>query len=49
MSIPYSGTIRRSKGVVSAIGKQLKAVNLKAAKKITIKFDPFGENATHTR
>ncbi|XP_045491477.1 uncharacterized protein LOC123691224 [Colias croceus] len=49
MSIPYSGTFRRSGGVVSAIGKQLRAVNLKAAKRITVKFDPFGENVTHTR
>ncbi|CAG9581523.1 unnamed protein product [Danaus chrysippus] len=49
MSIPYSGTIRRSGGVVSAIGKQLRAVNLKPAKRITVKFDPFGDNVTHTR
>ncbi|XP_045778285.1 39S ribosomal protein L53, mitochondrial [Maniola jurtina] len=49
MSIPYSGTIRRSGGVVSAIGKQLRAVNLKAAKRITVKFDPFGDNVIHTR
>ncbi|CAH4031250.1 39S ribosomal protein L53, mitochondrial [Pieris brassicae] len=49
MSIPYSGTFRRSGGVVSAIGKQLKAVNLKAARRITVKFDPFSENVTHTR
>uniref|UniRef100_A0A2A4K086 Large ribosomal subunit protein mL53 n=1 Tax=Heliothis virescens TaxID=7102 RepID=A0A2A4K086_HELVI len=49
MSIPYSGTLRRSGGVVSAIGKQLRLVNLKAAKRITVKFDPFGDNVTHTR
>lgn len=49
MSIPFSGTYRRSGGVVSAIGKQLKSVNLKAAKRITVKFDPFGDNVTHTR
>ncbi|KAM3967512.1 mitochondrial ribosomal protein L53 [Aphomia sociella] len=49
MSIPYSGTVRRSLGLVSAIGKQLKGVNLKAAKRIVVKFDPFGENVTHTR
>ncbi|XP_049872925.1 39S ribosomal protein L53, mitochondrial [Pectinophora gossypiella] len=49
MSIPYSGTIRRSGGVVSAIGKQLKNINLKAAKRITVKFDPFSDNVTHTR
>ncbi|KAI8438662.1 hypothetical protein MSG28_011085 [Choristoneura fumiferana] len=49
MSIPFSGTLRRSGGVVSAIGKQLKAVNLKAAKRITVKFDPFSDNVTETR
>lgn len=49
MAIPYSGTIKRSGGVVSAIGKQLRGVNLKAAKRITVKFDPFGDNVTHTR
>ncbi|CAH2050564.1 unnamed protein product, partial [Iphiclides podalirius] len=49
MSIPYSGTVRRSGGVVSAIGKQLRAVNLKAAKRITVKFDPFSDNVKHTR
>ncbi|VVC97672.1 39S ribosomal protein L53, mitochondrial [Leptidea sinapis] len=49
MSIPYSGTFRRSGGVVSAIGKQLRAVNLKAAKRITVKFDPFSDNVSHTR
>lgn len=49
MSIPFSGTLRRSGGIVSAIGKQLKAVNLKAAKRITVKFDPFSNNVTETR
>lgn len=49
MSVPYSGTLRRSGGVVSAIGKQLKQVNLKAAKRIVVKFDPFSNNVTHTR
>lgn len=49
MSIPYSGTIRRSVGVVSAIGKQLNSVNLKAAKRITVIFDPFSDNVKHTR
>ncbi|XP_053614815.1 large ribosomal subunit protein mL53 [Plodia interpunctella] len=49
MSVPYSGTLRRSAGVISAISKQLRNVNLKAAKRITVTFDPFGENVTHTR
>lgn len=49
MSIPYSGTLRRSRGIVSAIGKQVKLVNLKGVKRITITFDPFGEHAKATR
>ncbi|XP_059050933.1 large ribosomal subunit protein mL53 [Achroia grisella] len=49
MSVPYSGTIQRSAGVVSAIGKQLKGINLKAAKRIVVKFDPFADNVTQTR
>ncbi|CAG9135202.1 hypothetical protein JYU34_003304 [Plutella xylostella] len=49
MSVPFSGALRRSGGVVSAIGKQLRSVNLKAAKRITVKFDPFGDNVKHTR
>ncbi|XP_072940823.1 uncharacterized protein mRpL53 [Epargyreus clarus] len=49
MAVPYSGTIRRSGGVLAAIGKQLKSVNLKAAKRITVTFDPFSDNVAHTR
>ncbi|XP_068145966.1 uncharacterized protein mRpL53 [Drosophila tropicalis] len=49
MSIPFSGTLRRSGGIVSAIGKQLKSVNLKGVKRITVQFDPFAENVKSTR
>ncbi|XP_030386991.1 39S ribosomal protein L53, mitochondrial [Scaptodrosophila lebanonensis] len=49
MSIPFSGTLRRSGGVVSAIGKQLKSVNLKGVKRVTVQFDPFAENVKSTR
>lgn len=49
MSIYYSGTYRRSAGVVSAIGKQLKLINLKPVKKISVQFDPFHENAKSVR
>jgi large subunit ribosomal protein L53 len=49
MSIPYSGTIKRSAGVISAISKQLKSVTLKPAKKIFVTFDPFHEKVTSTR
>ncbi|XP_055598992.1 uncharacterized protein LOC129748403 [Uranotaenia lowii] len=49
MSISFSGTFSRSGGIVSAIGKQLKLVNLKAVQRVTVTFDPFQENAIPTR
>ncbi|KAJ8927044.1 hypothetical protein NQ314_020531 [Rhamnusium bicolor] len=49
MSIYYSGTFTRSAGVISAIVKQLKLVNLKPVKKIQIQFDPFHPNAATAR
>jgi len=49
MSISYSGTISRSAGLVSAIGKQVKAMNLRGVKRVTISFDPFHEKAVDAR
>lgn len=49
MSIKYSGTVTRSAGLVAAIGKQTKLLNLKAAKRVTVTFDPFHEKAESTR
>lgn len=49
MSIKVGGTFSRSGGIVSAIGKQLKMLNLKAVQRITVTFDPFHENAVPTR
>ncbi|KAM7342091.1 mitochondrial ribosomal protein L53 [Cochliomyia hominivorax] len=49
MSIYYSGALKRSQGIVSAIGKELKKVNLKGVKRVTITFDPFAENVKATR
>ncbi|XP_037946672.1 uncharacterized protein LOC119678735 [Teleopsis dalmanni] len=49
MSIYFSGCRTRSNGVLAAIGKQLKGVNLKGVKRITITFDPFAENVKSTR
>ena len=49
MSIYYSGALRRSNGIVAAIAKQLKSVNLKAVKRVTVSFNPFNENAKSTR
>ncbi|XP_017783137.1 PREDICTED: 39S ribosomal protein L53, mitochondrial [Nicrophorus vespilloides] len=49
MSIYYSGTFKRSSGVVSSIVKHLKQVNLKPVKKIQVQFDPFHENAVTAR
>lgn len=49
MSIKVGGTFSRSGGIVSAIGKQLKLINLKAVQRVTVTFDPFQENANPTR
>ncbi|CAD7011360.1 39S ribosomal protein L53, mitochondrial [Ceratitis capitata] len=49
MSIPFSGALRRSNGIISAISKELKSVNLKGVKRITVIFDPFAENVRPTR
>ncbi|XP_022905742.1 large ribosomal subunit protein mL53 [Onthophagus taurus] len=49
MSIYFSGTFKRSGGIVSAIAKQLKLVNLKPVKRIQIQFDPFHEKAATAR
>ncbi|KAK7863735.1 hypothetical protein R5R35_011141 [Gryllus longicercus] len=49
MSVPFSGTIGRSRGIVDAIHKQLRLLNLKPVGRIAIKFDPFGSKASETR
>ncbi|XP_071440688.1 large ribosomal subunit protein mL53 [Hetaerina americana] len=49
MSVPFSGTLRRSAGLLSAITKQLKNVNLKPVNQITVTFDPFHHNASSIR
>ncbi|XP_073846621.1 mitochondrial ribosomal protein L53 [Musca autumnalis] len=49
MSIYYSGALKRSQGIVSAIGKELKRVNLNGVNRVTITFDPFAENVKSTR
>lgn len=51
MALPYkhAGTFIRSAGLYSALAKQAKLLNLKAAKRIHITFDPFGENVVPIR
>jgi large subunit ribosomal protein L53 len=49
MSIRFSGTLKRSAGIASAIAKQLRLLNLKPVKNIVVKFDPFNDNVTETR
>ncbi|XP_019866169.1 39S ribosomal protein L53, mitochondrial [Aethina tumida] len=49
MSIYYSGTFKRSSGLISAISKQLKQINLKPVKRINVQFDPFHPNAVTAR
>lgn len=44
-----TGSMSRSGGLMSAIAKNLKLMNLKAAKRITVTFDPFHPNARQAR
>lgn len=49
MSIPITGSLTRSGGLISAISKNVKLINLKGVKRITVSFDPFGQNVKQTR
>ncbi|XP_018338183.1 PREDICTED: 39S ribosomal protein L53, mitochondrial [Trachymyrmex septentrionalis] len=49
MSIHFSGTIKRSGGMMSAIVNQIKRVNLAPVNKIDVRFDPFDCQSKHTR
>lgn len=49
MSLPATGSLSRSGGLISAIAKNVRLLNLKGIKRVTISFDPFGENVKHTR
>lgn len=49
MSIKFSGAISRSGGIAAAIAKQIRLVNLKAVKRVTVAFDPFDEKSSATR
>lgn len=49
MSVKFSGTLTRSKGLFDAINKNQRLLNLKAVKRIIVTFDPFKENVKHTR
>ena len=49
MSILFNGTRTRSGGIIDALAKQIKQVNLQPLSKITVRFDPFHEQALETR
>ncbi|XP_076168951.1 mitochondrial ribosomal protein L53 [Ptiloglossa arizonensis] len=49
MSLPFNGVRTRSKGLISAIAKQLRLLTLKPVKSINIKFDPFDTGASEIR
>lgn len=49
MSIKFSGTFSRSGGILAAITKQIKLINFKGVKRVTVKFDPFHEKAQTAR
>lgn len=49
MSLLPTGSFSRSAGLISAIAKNLRDMDLLAAKRITISFDPFHESVKSTR
>lgn len=49
MSIRPTGSFSRSAGLFSAIGKNIRLMNLKGVKRITTSFDPFHQNVKATR
>lgn len=49
MSVKFSGSFTKSNGILSAIIKNIKKINLKAVNKVTVTFDPFKENVKSTR
>ncbi|XP_014213068.1 39S ribosomal protein L53, mitochondrial [Copidosoma floridanum] len=49
MSIPFNGCKSRSKGLISAVAKQIKLLNFKPLSKITVRFDPFHNKTSGTR
>lgn len=49
MSIRKQGVFTRSAGVLSAITKEIRHLNFKAARRVTVQFDPFHEKAGVTR
>lgn len=49
MSVPFVGLFTRLGGILPAIGREIKLLNFKGVKRITVKFDPFHENAATAR
>lgn len=49
MSIHFSGSPARRGGLMQAIIKQLKRVNLRPTNKINVRFDPFDDRSKQTR
>uniref|UniRef100_A0A8D8RYP2 Large ribosomal subunit protein mL53 n=1 Tax=Cacopsylla melanoneura TaxID=428564 RepID=A0A8D8RYP2_9HEMI len=49
MALVFSGSKTKSSGIIQAIIKQRKMLNLKPVKRIVFKFDPFDENCINVR
>ncbi|KAI4502907.1 hypothetical protein M0802_001951 [Mischocyttarus mexicanus] len=49
MSVPFSGTLTRSRGLISSIAKEMRQINFKLVNKIVVQFDPFHKNVKETR
>lgn len=49
MSIQYSGLLKRGRGITGLIRNEIKLINLKAVKRVSVTFDPFSGNEKSTR
>lgn len=49
MSVSIGGAVSRSRGLISAIAKEVREMNLKGVKRVTITFDPLAKSGNPTR
>lgn len=49
MALPFAGRLFQNNSVWTQTINQIKLVNLKAAKRVTVQFDPFHRKAANTR
>lgn len=49
MSVPFNGTRTRSSGLISALHKQIKLMNLEPISNIVVRFDPLHKQVKEIR